>query len=148
MTAIIVRLFPGVHSLVISHLWAMAAAVVAALYWRYRTSATSATTVHIVIALLILSVPTFSTALFGDIRGSDTQLVAQVLFLAEHAGLVVVGMALGKRLIALWGAVSVTFAILFLLSGYTYLLSIAIGLLIIGAVVYAIVRDNKKRKLL
>lgn len=148
MTAIIVRLFPGVHSLVISHLWAMAAAVVAALYWRYRTSATSATTVHIVIALLILSVPTFSTALFGDIRGSDTQLVAQVLFLAEHAGLVVVGMALGKRLIALWGAVGVTFAILFLLSGYTYLLSIAIGLLIIGAVVYAIVRDNKKRKLL
>ena len=146
VTAIIVRLVPDVHSLVISHLWALAAMGVAALYWKYRTSTASETTAHIVVALLILSLPTFSTALFGDIRGPGPQVLAQILFLAEHAGLVIVGMILGKRLIALWGAAGVTAAIIFLLSGYTYLLSITIGLLIIGAVVYAIVRDNKKRK--
>ena len=48
--------------------------------------------------------------------------------------MVIIGLALGKRLISMWGAVGVTLALIYLLSGYAYALAILAGLAIIGAI--------------
>ena len=77
--------------------------------------------------LSVLSLPTLILAFAGD-------SVMEILFLIEHSLMVVVGLALNKRLITTWGAVCVTLALIYLLSGYTYVLAILAGISIIVAV--------------
>jgi len=64
-----------------------------------------------VLALSALSLPTLVLAFAGD-------SVMEILFLIEHSLMVVVGLALNKRLITIWGAVCVTLALIYLLSGF------------------------------
>ena len=72
----------------------------------------------------------------------------EILFLAEHSLMVIIGLALGRRLITIWGAVGVTLALIYLLSGYAYALAILAGLSIITAVVVVVARGqrNKQKK--
>ena len=62
--------------------------------------------------------------------------------------MVIIGLALGRRLITIWGAVGVTLALIYLLSGYAYALAILAGLSIITAVVVVVARGqrNKQKK--
>lgn len=129
--------FPNIHGLVYTHLWAMAAL---ALAYLYRTWIESRQKAHarLVVGLLLLSVPTFMSALAG---GGGSQLV----FLVEHVVLVIIGLMYAYRLATWWGAVGVTLAVLYMLKGYTSLLTIAIGLIVIGAVAYVIMKPGDKR---
>ena len=72
----------------------------------------------------------------------------EILFLVEHSLMVIIGLALGRRLVTIWGAVGVTLALIYLLSGYAYALAILAGLSIITAVVVVVARGqrNKQKK--
>ncbi len=70
----------------------------------------------------------------------------EILFLVEHSLMVIIGLALGRRLITIWGAVGVTLALIYLLSGYAYALAILAGLSIITAVVVVVARRQGGRQ--
>ena len=99
------------------------------------------TIAHLVLALAVFSLSTLVLALRGD-------NAMEVLFLAEHSLMVIIGLVLGKRLISMWGAGGVTLALIYLLSGYAYALAILAGLSIITAVVVVVARGqrNKQKK--
>lgn len=124
------------HDIVPWYIWSVAALVASAVVWRWRGYAHRTTIGHLLIALMLCSVPTLSMALGGDIA-------MKLLFLIEHSLIVIVGLALGKRLITLWGATCVTLALIYMLSGYAYALAILAGLAIIIAVVIMVVRGQK-----
>ena len=58
--------------------------------------------------------------------------------------IVIAGLVYAYRVATWWGAAGVTLAVLYMLKGYTSLLTIAIGLIVIGAVVYVIIKSDKK----
>lgn len=127
---------PGIDSLFYTHLWAGLLLVLAGVYRQMgRRSDAEA---RLVFALLAISFPLLFSALSGGAG-------KQVLFLVEHAILVVIGLAAIYRLAAIWGAVGVSFAVLYMLRGFTSVLTIIIGLVMIGAVIWVIIRANKKQ---
>ena len=128
--------FPDMHHLVYTHLWALAAFVVAYVYLAFRTRPEAK--VRLIMGLLLLSLPTLNAALS---EGGGPQL----LFLIEHVLIVIAGLIYAYRVATWWGAAGVTLAVLYMLKGYTSLLTIAIGLIVIGAVVYVIVKSDKNR---
>ena len=67
----------------------------------------------------------------------------EILFLVEHSLMVIIGLALGRQLVTIWGAVGVTLALIYLLSGYAYALAILAGLSIITAVVVVVARGRE-----
>lgn len=129
--------FPDAHSLLYTHLWAFLAFAIAYLY-RTRGQRGQARG-RLVVGLAALSFPTLGTALS---EGGG----AQVLFLVEHVLLVIAGLVYAYRVATWWGAAGVTMAVLYMLKGYTSLLTIAIGLVVIGAVVYVIIHADKKNR--
>ncbi|MBP6038304.1 MAG: hypothetical protein KA604_03110 [Candidatus Saccharimonas sp.] len=126
---------PGLDSLVYTHLWAFLLIGLWSLYYKQGKKIHAQT--RLVFALIVLSIP----ALFAALDGGTGY---QILFLIEHALMVVVGLARAYRLLTIWGAIGVSFAVLYMLRGYTSLLTITIGLAIIGVVVWVIVRNNTK----
>ncbi len=127
--------FPDIHHLVYMHLWAAAAFVVAYLYFVKRTRPEARA--RLIVGLLLLSLPTLNAALS---EGGG----AQLLFLVEHVLIVIAGLVYAYRVATWWGAAGVTLAVLYMLKGYTSLLTIAIGLIVICAVVYVIIKSDKK----
>lgn len=127
---------PDVHYLVFTHLWAALWCAIA--YRYYMAGYKGNARLRLVIALLLLTVPAFVAA------QQDNSVKFQVLFLIEHALMVVIGLVRAYRMATYWGAIGVTLAILYMLRGFTSLLTIAIGLMVIAAVVWVIVRANKK----
>ena len=107
--------------------------------WRWLGYIHKSTTVHLVLALSVFSLPTLVLAFAGD-------SVMEILFLIEHSLMVVVGLALNKRLITTWGAVCVTLALIYLLSGYTYVLAILAGISIIVAVTIVVARAQRSKR--
>jgi hypothetical protein len=87
----------------------------------------------------VFSLSTLVLALAGD-------NAMEILFLVEHSLMVIIGLALGKRLISMWGAVGVTLALIYLLSGYAYALAILAGLAIIAAVIVVVVRGQRGKQ--
>ena len=114
-----------VHAITIPYLWSAAILSGAVMSWRWLGYIHKSTTVHLVLALSALSLPTLILAFAGD-------SVMEILFLIEHSLMVVVGLVLNKRLITTWGAVCVTLALIYLLSGYTYVLAILAGISIMS----------------
>lgn len=129
--------FPDAHALLYTHLWALLAFALAYLYKVNGRSGQARG--RLVIGLIALSIPTLGTAL-SDGGG------AQLLFLLEHVVLVIVGLVYAYRVATWWGAAGVTMAVLYMLKGYTSLLTIVIGLAVIGAVVYVIIHSDKKNR--
>ena len=107
--------------------------------WRWLGYIHKSTTVHLVLALSVFSLSTLILAFAGD-------SVMEILFLIEHSLMVVVGLVLNKRLIAIWGAVCVTLALIYLLSGYTYVLAILAGISIIVAVIIVVARAQRSKR--
>ncbi|NCU37672.1 hypothetical protein EOL96_01235 [Candidatus Saccharibacteria bacterium] len=130
--------FPGIHYLFYTHLWALLAAALALVYRAYGTRVHAH--IRLFVALTLMSFPALNYALSGS-EG------AQVIFLVEHVLLVVAGLIYVYRAATWWGAVGVTMAVFYMLRGYTSLLTITIGLLVIGAVVYVIIKTDKNNKL-
>ncbi|MDO5343295.1 MAG: hypothetical protein Q4F02_00050 [Candidatus Saccharibacteria bacterium] len=133
----IVVINPEAHIVIFGHVWATALTAMALISWHWRSYAHPATISHVVLALSCFTLPTLNAALSGE-------SLLQIMFLIEQALLVVLGLLRGARLLSIWGAVCVTLALFYLLSSYTYILAILIGLAIIIAVIIAIVRANRK----
>lgn len=126
---------PDVHFLVFTHMWA---ALWCAIAYRYYTAGRkSDARLRLVLALLLITIPAFNAAIAGAVQ-------YQILFLVEHVIMIVVGLVRAYRMTTYWGAIGVTLAVLYMLRGYTPLLTIAIGMLVISAVVWVIVRTSKK----
>ena len=128
-----------VHAITIPYLWSAAILSGAVMSWRWLGYIHKSTTVHLVLALSVFSLPTLVLAFAGD-------SVMEILFLIEHSLMVVVGLVLNKRLITTWGAVYVTLALIYLLSGYTYVLAILAGISIIVAVIIVVARAQKSKR--
>jgi len=99
-----------VHDITIPYLWSAAIISGAVMSWRWLGYIHKSTIIHLVLALSALSLPTLVLAFAGD-------SVMEILFLIEHSLMVVVGLALNKRLITTWGAVCVTLALIYHCSG-------------------------------
>ena len=134
-------LIAPVHDIVVPYLWSAAILSGAVMSWRWLGYAHVYTIAHLVLALTVFSLSTLVLALAGD-------NVMEILFLVEHSLMVIIGLALGRRLITIWGAVGVTLALIYLLSGYAYALAILAGLSIITAVVVVVAKGqrNKQKK--
>ena len=134
-------LIAPIHDIVVPYLCSAAILSGAVMSWRWLGYAHIYTIAHLVLALAVFSLSTLVLALAGD-------NVMEILFLVEHSLMVIIGLALGRRLITIWGAVGVTLALIYLLSGYAYALAILAGLSIITAVVVVVARGqrNKQKK--
>ena len=137
----IIMLIAPVHGIVVPYLCSAAILSGAVMSWRWLGYAHIYTIAHLVLALAVFSLSTLVLALAGD-------NAMEILFLVEHSLMVIIGLALGRRLITIWGAVGVTLALIYLLSGYAYALAILAGLSIITAVVVVVARGqrNKQKK--
>ena len=130
--------FPDTHALVYTHLWVL---VAAALYAGYHICKRPIESIcHLVILLCLVTIPVLAAAF---IDGGWYQL----LFLVEHAAVVIMGVATARKLTSIWGAVGVTVAILYMLREFQALLNITIGLFVLAAVIFAIVRANHKKRI-
>ncbi len=134
-------LIAPVHDIVVPYLWSAAILSGAVMSWRWLGYAHVYTIAHLVLALAVFSLSTLVLALAGD-------NAMEILFLVEHSLMVIIGLALGRWLVTIWGAVGVTLALIYLLSGYAYALAILAGLSIITAVVVVVARGqrNKQKK--
>ena len=134
-------LIAPVHDIVVPYLCSAAILSGAVMLWCWLGYAHIYTIAHLVLALAVFSLSTLVLALRGD-------NAMEILFLIEHSLMVIIGLALGRRLITIWGAVGVTLALIYLLSGYAYALAILAGLSIITAVVIVVARGqrNKQKK--
>ena len=128
-----------VHAITIPYLRSAAILSGAVMSWRWLGYIHKSTIIHLVLALSALSLPTLILAFAGD-------NIMEILFLIEHSLMVVVGLALNKRLITTWGAVCVTLALIYLLSGYTYVLAILAGISIIVAVTIVVARAQRSKR--
>ena len=128
-----------VHAITMPYLWSAAILSGAVMSWRWLGYIHKSTIIHLVLALSALSLPTLILAFAGD-------SVMEILFLIEHSLMVVVGLAFNKRLITTWGAVCVTLALIYLLSGYTYVLAILAGISIIVAVTIVVARAQRSKR--
>ena len=128
-----------VHAITIPYLWSAAILSGAVMSWRWLGYIHKSTTVHLVLALSVFSLSTLILAFAGD-------SVMEILFLIEHSLMVVVALVLNKRLITTWGAVCVTLALIYLLSGYTYVLAILAGISIIVAVTIVVARAQRGKR--
>ena len=126
---------PDTHALVYTHLWVL---VAAALYAGYHICKRPIESIcHLVMLLCLVTIPGLAAAF---IDGGWYQL----LFLVEHTAVVIVGVVTARKLTSIWGAVGVTVAILYMLREFQALLNITIGLLVLAAVVFVIVRANRR----
>ena len=134
-------LIAPIHNIVVPYLCSAAILSGAVMSWRWLGYAHIYTIAHLVLALTVFSLSTLVLALRGD-------NAMEILFLVEHSLMVIIGLVLGRRLITIWGAVGVTLALIYLLSGYAYALAILAGLSIITAVVVVVARGqrNKQKK--
>lgn len=134
-------LIAPVHDIVVPYLCSAAILSGAVMSWRWLGYAHVYTIAHLVLALTVFSLSTLVLALRRD-------NAMEILFLAEHSLMVIIGLVLGRRLVTIWGAVGVTLALIYLLSGYAYALAILAGLSIITAVVVVVAKGqrNKQKK--
>ena len=132
-------LIAPVHDIVVPYLCSAAILSGAVMSWRWLGYAHVYTIAHLVLALAVFSLSTLVLALAGD-------NAMEILFLVEHSLMVIIGLALGRRLITIWGAVGVTLALIYLLSGYAYALAILAGLAIIAAVIVVVVRGQRGKQ--
>ncbi len=132
---IIAVLVPGLDMLVYTHMWALLFLGLAMLY--RSQGKRSDTKSRVVLALLIITFPLLLAAFTGSTG-------KQILFLIEHAAMVLIGLVVMYRVATIWGAIGVSFAVLYMLRGYTSFLTILIGLAIIAAVIWVITKSNKR----
>jgi len=132
-------LIAPVHDIVVPYLCSAAILSGAVMSWRWLGYAHVYTIAHLVLALAVFSLSTLVLALRGD-------NAMEILFLVEHSLMVIIGLALGRQLVTIWGAVGVTLALIYLLSGYAYALAILAGLSIITAVVVVVARRQGGRQ--
>lgn len=138
---------PGLDMLVYTHWWAITVGGLSLFYsglGKYSSSQMRA-----IIALFFVTFFTGITALSaGSVGGNLDSNVPpyQMIFLVEHVIIMLFGLMNSRKLFSTWGAVGVALAVLWMLSGYTYVLLALVAFIIIGIAIYALVRQSKGLK--
>jgi hypothetical protein len=121
-------LIPEINLVAYAHWWALTIAIVGLLSSRYRRT-------RFVIAM---SFVTLASGIYALSEGGYYQL----LFLVEHLALLVAGALRSRGWAIWWGITASTLAILYFLRGYTFLWLGFLGLLMIGIVVWRLLRGG------
>jgi hypothetical protein len=128
---IVEQLLPELNLVAYAHWWALTVAAMALWSPTYRRT-------RFVIAMSLI---TLASGIFALSEGG----YYQSLFLVEHLGLLVVGALLSRNWAIWWGICASTIAILYFLREYTFLWLGFLGLLMIGIVVWRLLRNNELR---
>lgn len=125
---IIGLIWPDISVVVYAHIWAV---VIAAVAWKRQPVRDT----RYKIAMLFVTLPLLFKALaIGD--GWAT------LFLVEHVAVLVAGVILHRQWLVWWGIVSVIGAVLYFLRGYTMLVLLLLGALLVAFVVWRLVKAD------
>jgi hypothetical protein len=116
-----------------AHWWA---AVIACAAWLRRDEVNEGFTTRLVVAMAIISSVTGLWAL-GEGGGY------QLLFLVEHAALLVAGGLLQKSWAVWWGAVGSILSVVYFLKEYPYVALAFLGLVLVGIVVWRLMRTSR-----
>ena len=138
---LLVVVMPELDNLIPIYLWS--AVFIGLSYLYYRVGRRHPAKVRLIIALSIMSLFSGLIAIEAVASG-DNETPYRLIFLVEHVLLIVAGLALSRRLFTIWGAVGVVLAILWLLSGYTFLLLAFAAFVLIGVAVFSLVKQSKK----
>lgn len=132
---------PNLDALVYTHWWAI---VVFGLgYFYYCLGKYEASKVRAIIALSFITIFTGAFALGGT---SDyLNVMYKNIFLVEHILILIIGLAMSRKLFSTWGAVGVALAVLWMLAGYTYLLLAFAAFVLIGAAIYALHSQSQNK---
>lgn len=128
MQRIVELLLPELNVVAYAHWWAITIAMIAFI-------SSTAKQTRLIIAM---SLVTLSSGIFALAEGGYYQL----LFLIEHLTLLVAGALLSKSWAIWWGIAASTIAILYFLREYTFLWLGFLGLLMIGIVVWRLLRSG------
>ncbi|MDR0398045.1 MAG: hypothetical protein LBH36_02580 [Candidatus Nomurabacteria bacterium] len=132
---LIATILPNLNTVFYAHLWAtVIACVVATLY---RRKGGSARTNRLIVAAALVS---GAGALFALGQGGWYQLI----FLVEHLALLVAGALARKQWATWWGAVGAVAAVFYFIKDYMYLWLGLLGLILIGIVIWRLVKIGKK----
>jgi hypothetical protein len=129
-----------VNWLVYTHWWAIIIVGLALFY--YAVDQKESAKLRAILALLFVSVFTGMAALGVGI-GDEGNTGYRLIFLIEHILMLVAGLIASWKMLTVWGAVGVTLAVLWMLAGYTSILLALAALALIGAAIYALVRQSK-----
>ena len=132
---------PDMSGLLYSHWWIALALGLAYLHRRFGSQVRRSVAPATVYQVVALSIMTIYGLIYTSSHSSEDWIKA--VFLLEHALCVVYGLVRNVRLFTLWGAVGVTIAILSMLPGFGFILLPLLGMSIIGAVIYVIIKNNK-----
>lgn len=159
---------PNINWLVYTHWWAMI--FVGLSYFYNKMGKTMDSKVRSMIALSIISLFTGFAAITAastpvmtptpdvyDCTGASYDCISQsqpapsvppykLIFLIEHIFILILGLAFSRKLYSIWGAVGVVLAILWMLSGYTFLVLVFAAAILIGIAIYALVKQSQKGK--
>ncbi len=131
--------FWGVHNvLVYSHLWAALFAFYAYVATRRRQKNEEES--YTILALVAFTLPTAIMALDSAGGGYGWLLIA------EQICLVLLGMAIGRRLVIKWGLVASILAVLYQLRELTFIALALVGLTIIGIAIYLLLKHGNDEK--
>lgn len=127
----------NLNFLVYTHWWAIVVAGLA--YFYHRIGRIQSAQYRYVIALAFIS---FFTGIMALVGNSD-DIPYKVIFLIEHVLILIAGLGFSRKMYAIWGAVGVVLAILWMLSGMTYILLAMLAFGLIGFAVYALTKQSK-----
>ncbi|MFT3943396.1 MAG: hypothetical protein QM705_06165 [Ancrocorticia sp.] len=125
----------GVPVIVFGHLTALT--LVAVALWRKRNG--GVTELHYVVAAAVFTAAGGASALFD---GS----IYQLIFLAEHVVILIVGALRQWQRVVWWGVAASVAAIMYFLKDYFYLWLAFLGIILIAIVVWRLVRINKEKQ--
>ncbi len=132
---------PNIDALVYTHWWLAVMVGLAYLYYSdgKRLSAKLRAIIGLSIISAVCGIGALSAANFNGIS-------YQLIFLIENIILLIIGLASSHKLFTIWGAVCVALAVMWLLGGYTFFLLAFLGFILIGAAIYALVKQSRKIK--
>jgi len=132
---------PDINWLVYTHWWAIVVAALAYLY--YRAGQKDKAKTRAIFALLFISVSTGMSALGVAVGSSESY---QLLFLVEHAIMLISGLIASWKMLTIWGAAGVILAIIWMLSGYGWALLAFVAIILIAGVIFVLIRQPKVSK--
>lgn len=121
--------WPDLNIVFYAHWWALTAALLA--LWRTQL------TTRLIIGMSLITV---STGIYALAEGEFYQL----LFLAEHIGLLVVGVLKSKQWAIWWGLIASVLAVLYFLRDIAFLAFAFLGMVVIGIVIWRLTKVGRE----
>ncbi len=132
---------PDTNVLVYTHWWAFAVALLSGVYYLDGRHVEAKARMNIALTFI---------SLFGGLAALGFYGVSDVpyktIFLIEHALILFSGAVLSRKQFTIWGAVGVILSVLWMVKDFFYLMLALIALVLIGAAIYALIKQSKNTK--